>query len=136
MLKNFDKAELIDFARKMGITNFRSKDEKTGFQRDSTKNQIRSKIKEKYGIRTIKYKNTNKGQNVALTGNNVRFRIGKELCKNMKVKELLRIASVMKISLTGKEKKADLCKLIEKARNSIANKPVVKPLSPRALQQK
>jgi TATA-box binding protein (TBP) (component of TFIID and TFIIIB) len=136
MLKNFDKAELIDFARKMGITNFRSKDEKTGFQRDSTKNQIRSKIKEKYGIRTIKYKNTNKGQNVALTGNNVRFRIGKELCKNMKVKELLRIASVMKISLTGKEKKADLCKLIEKARNSIANKPVVKPLSPRALKQK
>ena len=136
MLKNFDKAELIDFARKMGITNFRSKDEKTGFQRDSTKNQIRTKIKEKYGIRTIKYKNTNKGENVTLTGNNVRFRIGKVLCKNMKVKELMRIASVMKIPLTGKEKKNDLCKLIEKARNSIANKPVVKPLSPGALQQK
>ena len=136
MLKNFDKAELIDFARKMGITNFRSKDEKTGIQRDSTKNQIRTKIKEKYGIRTIKYKNTNKGENVALTGNNVRFRIGKVLCKNMKVKELMRIASVMKIPLTGKEKKNDLCKLIEKARNSIANKPVVKPLSPRALKQK
>ena len=136
MLKNFDKAELIDFARKMGITNFRSKDEKTGLQRDSTKNQIRTKIKEKYGIRTIKYKNTNKGENVTLTGNNVRFRIGKVLCKNMKVKELMRIASVMKIPLTGKEKKNDLCKLIEKARNSIANKPVVKPLSPGALKQK
>jgi hypothetical protein len=49
------------------------------------------------------------------------------------VKELLRIAGVMKIPLTGKEKKADLCKLIEKARNNINAKPVV---SPRAAKQK
>ena len=134
MLKAMDKNELIDFARKLGITNFRTRGESG--TRDSTKEQIRKKIKEKYGIRKITYTNTNKKKNVELTGNNVRFRIGKVLCKNMKVKELIRIASVMKIPLSGKEKKNDLCKLIEKARNNIANKPIVKPLSSRALIQK
>ena len=134
MLKAMDKNELIDFARKLGITNFRTTGENG--TRDSTKDQIRNKIKKKYGIRKITYRNTNKKENVEFTGNNVRFRIGKVLCKNMKVKELIRIASVMKIPLSGKEKKNDLCKLIEKARNNIANKPIVKTLSPRALKQK
>ena len=134
MLKAMSKGELVDFARKMGITNFRTKDGNRS--RDSTKEEIREKIKKKHGIRKVTYKNTNKGKNVSLTGNNVRFRIGRVLCKNMKVKELIRIASVMKIPLTGKEKKNDLCKLIEKARNTIANKPVVATPSPRAIKQK
>ena len=132
--RDMSKAELIEFARKVGVVNFRTKNENGS--RAATMDEICERIKKKKGIRTVTYKNTNKGKNVNLTGINSRFKVGKVLCKNMKMKELIRITTVMKIVLTGKEKKNDLCKLIEKARNNIDNKPVVKPLSPGALKQK
>jgi len=131
MCKRMKLAELKDFARTLGVVNFRTRTNEGS--REATKDEICKMIKKKQGIKTVAYKNTNKGKNIGLSGTNARFKVGKVLCKNMKVKELLRIASVMKIPLTGKEKKADLCKLIEKARNAIANKPV---LSPRAVEKK
>ena len=131
MCKRMKISELRDFARTLGVVNFRKRT--SDGSREATKNEICDMIRKKQGIRTVTYKNTNKG-NVSLTGANARFKVGKVLCKNLKVKELLRIAGVMKIPLTGKEKKADLCKRIEKARNNI-NVPNNTP-SPRAVQQK
>jgi TATA-box binding protein (TBP) (component of TFIID and TFIIIB) len=131
MCRRMKLTELKDFARTLGVVNFRTRT--TQGSREATKDEICTMIKKKQGIKTVTYKNTNKGKNVSLSGTNARFKVGKVLCKNLKVKELLRIAGVMKIPLTGKEKKADLCKLIEKARNNINAKPVV---SPRAAKQK
>lgn len=131
MCKRMKLSELKEFARTLGVVNFRKRT--TEGSREATKDEICDMIKKKQGIRTVAYKNTNKGANVSLTGTNARFKVGKVLCKNLKVKELLRIAGVMKIPLTGKEKKSDLCKLIEKARNNIN---VPKTVSPRAVQQK
>jgi TATA-box binding protein (TBP) (component of TFIID and TFIIIB) len=131
MCRRMKLTELKDFARTLGVVNFRTRT--TQGSREATKDEICTMIKKKQGIKTVTYKNTNKGKNVSLSGTNARFKVGKVLCKNLKVKELLRIAGVMKIPLTGKEKKADLCKLIEKARNNINTKPVV---SPRAAKQK
>jgi TATA-box binding protein (TBP) (component of TFIID and TFIIIB) len=131
MCKRMKLSELKDFARTLGVVNFRTRT--TQGSREATKDEICNMIKKKQGIKTVTYKNTNKGKNVSLSGTNARFKVGKVLCKNLKVKELLRIAGVMKIPLTGKEKKADLCKLIEKVRNNINAKPVV---SPRAAKQK
>lgn len=134
MCKRMKITELRDFARTLGVVNFRKR---TGDgSKEATKDDICTMIKNKQGLKTITYKNTNKGKNVSLVGTNTRFKIGKVLCKNMKMKELTRIATVMKIPLTGKEKKADICKLIEKARNNISVKPVVKPPSPRTIKQK
>ena len=131
MCKRMKVSELRDFARTLGVVNFRKRT--SDGSREATKNEICDMIRKKQGIRTVTYKNTNKGANVSLTGVNTRFKVGKVLCKNLKVKELIRIAGVMKIPLTGKEKKAELCKRIEKARNNInvPNTP-----SPRAVQQK
>jgi TATA-box binding protein (TBP) (component of TFIID and TFIIIB) len=131
MCRRMKLTELKDFARTLGVVNFRTRT--TQGSREATKDEICNMIKKKQGIKTVTYKNTNKGKNVSLSGTNARFKVGKVLCKNLKVKELLRIAGVMKIPLTGKEKKADLCKLIEKVRNNINAKPVV---SPRAAKQK
>jgi TATA-box binding protein (TBP) (component of TFIID and TFIIIB) len=131
MCKRMKLSELKDFARTLGVVNFRTRT--TQGSREATKDEICNMIKKKQGIKTVTYKNTNKGKNVSLSGTNARFKVGKVLCKNLKVKELLRIAGVMKIPLTGKEKKADLCKHIEKARNNINAKPVV---SPRVAKQK
>jgi TATA-box binding protein (TBP) (component of TFIID and TFIIIB) len=131
MCRRMKLTELKDFARTLGVVNFRTRTNQGS--REATKDEICNMIKKKQGIKTVTYKNTNKGKNVSLSGTNARFKVGKVLCKNLKVKELLRIAGVMKIPLTGKEKKADLCKLIEKARNNINAKPVV---SPRAAKQK
>lgn len=131
MCKRMKISELRDFARTLGVVNFRKRTVEGS--REATKDEICEMIRKKQGIRTVTYKNTNKGANVPLTGTNARFKVGKVLCKNLKVKELLRIAGVMKIPLTGKEKKGDLCKLIEKARNNIN---VPKTVSPRAVKQK
>lgn len=131
MCKRMKISELRDFARTLGVVNFRKRTVEGS--REATKDEICEMIRKKQGIRTVTYKNTNKGTNVPLTGTNARFKVGKVLCKNLKVKELLRIAGVMKIPLTGKEKKSDLCKLIEKARNNIN---VPKTVSPRVVQQK
>jgi hypothetical protein len=131
MCKRMKLSELKDFARTLGVVNFRKRTSEGS--REATKDEICDMIKKKQGIRTVTYKNTGKGANIPLTGTNARFKVGKVLCKNLKVKELLRIAGVMKIPLTGKEKKGDLCKLIEKARNNIN---VPKTVSPRAVQQK
>jgi TATA-box binding protein (TBP) (component of TFIID and TFIIIB) len=131
MCKRMKISELRDFARTLGVVNFRKRTVEGS--REATKDEICEMIRKKQGIRTVTYKNTNKGTNVSLTGTNTRFKVGKVLCKNLKVKELLRIAGVMKIPLTGKEKKGDLCKLIEKARNNIN---VPKTVSPRVVQQK
>jgi TATA-box binding protein (TBP) (component of TFIID and TFIIIB) len=131
MCKRMKISELRDFARTLGVVNFRKRTVEGS--REATKDEICEMIRKKQGIRTVTYKNTNKGTNVSLTGTNARFKVGKVLCKNLKVKELLRIAGVMKIPLTGKEKKGDLCKLIEKARNNIN---VPKTVSPRVVQQK
>ena len=132
--KRMKRDELVEFAKKLGIVQFRVKT--SDGSRQMRKDEICEKIKAKKGVRTVTYKNT-RGKNINLKrGANGRFKIGRKSCLGMKVKELTDIAKLLKIPLTGKEKKADLCKLIEKARNNIANKPVPKKLSPGALKQK
>ena len=132
--KRMKRDELVEFAKKLGIVQFRVKT--SDGSRQMRKDEICEKIKAKKGVRTVTYKNTT-GKNINLKrGANGRFKIGRKSCLGMKVKELTDITKLLKIPLTGKEKKADLCKLIEKARNNIANKPVPNKLSPRALKQK
>ena len=133
--KRMSRGELVELAKKLGIVQFRVKT--SDGTRQMKKDEICEKIKAKKGVRTVTYKNTTTGKNINLKrGANGRFKIGRGSCMGKKVKELKDIAKLLKIELTGKEKKADLCKLIEKARNNIANKPVKKPLSPRALKLK
>lgn len=118
--------ELMNVARSVGIVNFRMK--RDGVSRRVTKDVLCKRIENAVGKKTT-FKNTNKGKNVPVTGNKNTLRIGRELCRNMKLDEIKRVAMILKIKIEDKDKKADLCLKIEKVRNNIRNAP--KPNSPK-----
>ena len=119
------KPELINYARRMGVVNFRTTTKEGS--RAATKDEICARIKNKSGTKNVTFKNTNKNKNVPLSGTGNTFRVGRKICGDMTKPELLRIAAILKIKLDDKETKATLCKKIEKIRNNL-NKP--KPKSP------
>ena len=119
------KPELINYARRMGVVNFRTTTKEGS--RAATKDEICARIKNKSGTKNVTFKNTNKNKNVPLSSTGNTFRVGRKICGDMTKPELLRIAAILKIKLDDKETKATLCKKIEKIRNNL-NKP--KPKSP------
>lgn len=116
------KPALIDYARKMGVIDFRTK-VKDG-TRDATKREICDRIKGK----TVSAAPAPKVNNKALTGTNKTFRIGKVLCANLKKDELIRIATILKIPVTEYDSKVSLCRKIQSAAPAPA--PAPKPKSP------
>ena len=121
------RPELVDLAKKMGVVG-----------KFGTRKEICEKIKKLNKKKTVTFKNTTKGKNVAITGkvNTKNFRIGRKICDQYSKPNLELICKAMKIPYDKKDTKLSLCKKIEKARNNIAAKPVVKPPSPRAIKQK
>jgi TATA-box binding protein (TBP) (component of TFIID and TFIIIB) len=119
------KPELMNFARKMGVVDFRTKVQNG--TRDSTKREICDKIRAKMVVPSFKNKNTN----VYLTGANKTFKIGNIICSNLKKDELIRIAMILKVPLSTSETKISLCKKIQLARNNLAApKPKTPPPPP------
>lgn len=106
------KPELIEYARRMGVVNFRVRGE-NGF-RAAKKDEICKKILNKSGNKPA---------------NNV-FRVGKKICRQMKKDELLRTAAVMKLDVDAKNTKDVLCKKIEQAVKKI-NTPKPSPSPPK-----
>jgi len=125
MCARMKKSELVDFARRMGVVNFRTTTKEGS--RVATKDEICKRIKNKTGSKNVTFKNTNKKKNVPLSGAGNTFRVGRKICGDMNKKELLRIAAILKIKLDDKETKTTLCKKIEKVRNNLA---APKPKSP------
>ena len=124
--ERMDKKELKDLARKMGILSLRIKDPENGKgTRDMTKKEICEAIKGKSKAKTATVRNTNKNKNVSLAGTNNTFRVGRKLCRDMKLDEIKRFAALLKINTNGKQTKDVLCKQIEKVRNNMT-----KPLPP------
>ena len=124
--ERMDKKELKDLARKMGILSLRIKDPDNGKgTRDMTKKEICQAIKGKSKAKTATVRNTNKNKNVSLAGTNSTFRVGRKLCRDMKLDEIKRFAALLKINTNGKQTKDALCKQIEKVRNNMT-----KPLPP------
>ena len=124
--ERMDKKELKDLARKMGILSLRIKDPDNGKgTRDMTKKEICQAIKGKSKAKTATVRNTNKNKNVSLAGTNNTFRVGRKLCRDMKLDEIKRFAALLKINTNGKQTKDVLCKQIEKVRNNMT-----KPLPP------
>jgi hypothetical protein len=124
--ERMDKKELKDLARKMGILSLRIKDPDNGKgTRDMTKKEICQAIKGKSKAKTATVRNTNKNKNVSLAGTNNTFRVGRKLCRDMKLDEIKRFAALLKINTNGKQTKDALCKQIEKVRNNMT-----KPLPP------
>lgn len=121
--ERMDKKELKDLARKMNIVNLRIKTESG--TRDMTKKEICEAIKGKSKAKTATMRNINKNKNVSLAGTNNTFRVGRKLCRDMKLDEIKRFAALLKINTTGKQTKDVLCKQIEKVRNNMT-----KPLPP------
>lgn len=121
--ERMDKKELKDLARKMNIVNLRIKTESG--TRDMTKKEICEAIKGKSKAKTATMRNINKNKNVSLAGTNNTFRVGRKLCRDMKLDEIKRFAALLKINTTGKQTKDVLCKQIEKVRNNMS-----KPLPP------
>ena len=116
------KPELMNFARKMGVVDFRTK-VKNG-TRASTKKEICDRIRGKTVVPKI--------NNKSMTGKNKTFRIGKIICTNLKKDELIRMATILKIPLSDKETKISLCKKIEMKRNNLS---VSKPPPPPKLKK-
>jgi len=117
------KSELVALARRKGVVNFRTK--VNGSSRIATKDEIRTRIKNISNKKNVTFKNTKKNKNVRLGGNGNIFRVGREICTNLKKDELIRITGILKIKLDEKETKKTLCKKIQTARNNLA-----KPKSP------
>lgn len=129
------KPELMNLARRMGVVDFRTK-VKNG-SRASTKREICDRIRGKTVVPTFKNtitNGTNKTvKNTTMTGVNKTFKVGKILCINLKKGELIRIATVLKIPIDGKETKTILCKKIQAVRNRLAApKPKTPPPPPKA----
>jgi len=126
MCARMKKSELVDFARRMGVVNFRMRDQ--GGSKMATKDVICERIRNKTGKKnTFTFKNVNKS--VPLTGTNKTFKIGRKLCGDMKKEELIRIAMILNIEVDKKkETKMDICKKIEKVRTAFKPKP--KPVPP------
>ena len=130
MCARMKKTELVDLARRMGVVNFRTKED--GVSRAATKDEICARIKKKTGI-NVSFKNTNKKKNVPLTGTGNTFKVGRKICGDMKKDEILRIAAILKIKPDTKDTKTTLCKKIEQVRNNLAKpkpKPPPKPPAP------
>ena len=125
------KSELINYARRMGVVNFRMTTEEGS--RAATKDVICARIKNKVGTKNVTFKNTNTKKNVALSGTGNTFRLGRKICRDMTKTELLRIAAILNIKPDDKETKETLCKKIEKVRNNLA-KPKPKPPVPTKMQ--
>lgn len=125
--QRMSKAELIAFARRKGVVNFRVKDQNGS--RLATKDEIRAKIKKLSNKKNVTFRNKNKNKNVRLNGNGNTFRVGSKICTDMKKDELIRIAGILKIKPDEKETKKTLCKKIQDVRNNLA-KPKPKPLPP------
>ena len=121
------KPELVDFARRMGVVNFRTK--LTDGSRVATKEEICERIKKKTGKKNVTFRNKNKNKNVPLTGSNKTFKIGRKTCVDMTKGELIRIAAILDIPVNKKETKAGICKKIEIVRNRL-NKPKTPPPPP------
>ena len=121
------KNELIDLARKMGVVNFRTTT--VNGSRASTRKEICEKIRSIANKKPVTFKNVQTKKNVSLTGkvNTKNFRVGKKLCSSLGKPELLRIASILKLEISPKDTKVVICKKIEKARNTISNKPKTPP---------
>ena len=119
------KPELVDFARRMGVVNFRTK--LTDGSRVATKEEICERIKKKTGKKNVTFRNKNK--NVPLTGSNKTFKIGRKTCVDMTKGELIRVAAILDIAVNKKETKAGICKKIEIVRNRL-NKPKTPPPPP------
>lgn len=109
------KPELLDFARRMGVVNFRTKLQDGS--RAATKDEICVRIKNKTGKKNVTFKNKNK--NVPLTGSNKTFKVGRKTCGDMTKGELIRIAAILNIIVDKKETKVDICKKIEMVRNRL-----------------
>lgn len=125
--QRMSKAELIAFARRKGVVNFRVKDQNGS--RLATKDEIRAKIKKLSNKKNVTFRNKNKNKNVRLNGNGNTFRVGSKICTDMKKDELIRIAGILKIKPDEKETKKTLCKKIQDVRNNLA-KPKPKPPPP------
>jgi len=130
--ERMDKKELKDLARKMNIVNLRIKTESG--TRDMTKKEICEAIKGKSKAKTATMRNINKNKNVSLAGTNNTFRVGRKLCRDMKLDEIKRFATLLKINTNGKQTKDVLCKQIEKVRNNMT-KPLPPAPSKRQVQQ-
>ena len=130
--ERMDKKELKDLARKMNIVNLRIKTESG--TRDMTKKEICEAIKGKSKAKTATMRNINKNKNVSLAGTNNTFRVGRKLCRDMKLDEIKRFAALLKINTNGKQTKDVLCKQIEKVRNNMT-KPLPPAPSKRQVQQ-
>ena len=123
------KSELIKYARRMGVVNFRTTTKEGS--RAATKDEICARINKKIGTKNVTFKNTNKNKNVALSGTGNTFRLGRKICRDMTKTELLRVAAILKIKPDDKETKVTLCKKIENVRNNLAKpKPKPKPKPP------
>lgn len=113
------KPELINYARRMGVVNFRTTT-KNG-SRLATKDEICKRIKNKSGNKNVSF------NNVKLSGTGNTLRIGRKICGDMKKDDLLKIAAILKIKPAEKETKATLCKKIEKVRNNLAKPKAPSP---------
>jgi len=122
MCARMKKTELVNFARRMGVVDFRTKEQNGS--RAATKDEICTRIKKKTG-NVVSFKNVNK--NISLTGSGNTLKIGHKICEDMKKDDILRIAAILKIKPDTKDTKRILCKKIEQVRNNLA-KP--KPKSP------
>ena len=124
------KSELVNIARKMGVVNFRAV--RNGATKALTKEELYKRIQNKSGNKTVSFKNTNKNKNVSLNGTGKTFRVGKVKCENLSKKELVRIATILKIKPNAKETKTSLCNKIEKVRNNLSKpKPPPPPPTPK-----
>ena len=123
--ERMDKKELKDLARKMNILTLRIKTKSGDGTRDMTKKEICEAIKAKSKAKTATVRNINKNKNVNLSGTNSTFRVGRKLCRDMKMDEIRRFAALLQINTNGKQTKDALCKKIEKVRNNMT-----KPLPP------
>jgi len=122
------KSELIDFARRMGVVNFRTKLQDGS--RVATKDEICDRIKNKTGKKNnITFRNSIENKNVPLSGSNKTFKIGRKMCGDMTKSELIRVAAILDITVNKKETKVGICKRIEMVRNRM-NKAKTSPPPP------
>lgn len=119
------KSELVDLAKKLGIVDITA---------STKKQEICDKIKKISNVKTATFRNTNKGKNVALSGSGASFKVGRSVCSGYSKTELMRVASILNITLDPKETKNTLCVKIEKVRNAMILPKAVVPPKPKKSQ--
>jgi hypothetical protein len=120
MCARMKKSELVDLARRMGVVNFRVTTQ--GGSRLASKAEICARIKKQTGKENVTVNN----KKLVGTGNT--FRVGRKICTDMTKGQLIRVATILKITLDEKETKKSICKKIETVRNNLA-KPKPKPVA-------